>query len=86
MWGIWKIDQEVISSSFLAFHQVVGHPTSENIYQSILKVISKDGLDLPLNKMVAFTCDGASVMISNQQGVFGKLRREKIVFDSLSST
>ena len=70
------IDQEAISSSFLAFHQVVGHPTSENIYQSILKVIGKDGLDLPLNKMVAFTCDGASVMISNQQGVFGKLRRE----------
>ena len=59
------IDQEAISSSFLAFHQVVGYPTSENIYQSILKLIGKDGLDPPLNKMVAFTCDGASVVISN---------------------
>lgn len=33
------IEQEAICSSFLAFHQVVGHPTSENIYQCILKVI-----------------------------------------------
>ena len=70
------INQQAVVSSFVAFHQVVGHPTADYIYQSILKVIGKEGMDLPMKKLVGFTCDGASVMISSRQGVFAKLRRE----------
>ena len=39
-----------------------------------MQVIGKDGFDLPLDNLVGFTCDGASVMLSSRQGVLGKLR------------
>ena len=41
-----------------------------------MQIIDTAGLNLPLQKLVGFTCDGASVMISGNQGVLGKLRRE----------
>ena len=62
-----------LSTRFLSFQRLVGHPDAETIYQGIMQVIG--GLNLPLEKLVGFTCDGASVMISSNQGVLGKLRQ-----------
>lgn len=65
-------ESQAVSTRFLSFQQLVDHPNAENIYQGIMQVI---GLSLPLQKLVGFTCDRASVMISSNQGVLGKLRR-----------
>ena len=45
-------------------------------FRGIMQIIGPAGLNLPLQKLVGFTCDGANVMISGNQGVLGKLRRE----------
>ena len=65
-----------ITTRFLSLERIHGHPNAENIFQGIMQVIGSAGLNLPLHKLVGFTCDGASVMISSNQGVLGKLRRE----------
>ena len=69
------LEHQTISTRFLSFWRLVGHPDAENIYQGILHVIDESWLKLPLKKLVGFTCDGASVMIFSHQGVLGKLRR-----------
>ena len=69
------LENQTISTRFLSFWRLVGYTDAENIYQGILHVIDESGLKLPLKKLVGFTCDGASVMISSHQGVLGKLRR-----------
>ena len=91
------LEHQIISTRFLSFWRLVGHPDAENIYQGILhvidesvideSVIDESGLKLPLKKLVGFTCDGASVMISSHQGVLGKLRRgiNPKLFNPLSS-
>ena len=66
------IEKEIVCTKFLSLERIVGHPDAENIYQGIMRVIGETGLNLPLQKL---TCDGASVMISDKQGVLGKLRR-----------
>ena len=70
------MEQQVITTWFLCYQQLVGDPDAENIFQAIMQAISENGFNLPLSKLVGFTCDGASVMISGHQGVLGKLRRK----------
>ena len=65
--------KETICTKFLSLQRIVGHPDAENIYQGIMQVIGDAGFKLPLSKLVGFTCDGASVRISDKQGV---LRRD----------
>lgn len=69
------IEKEIICTKFSSLQQSVGHPDADYIYQGIMKVIGESGLNLPLQKLFGFTCDGASVMISDKQGVLGKLRK-----------
>ena len=69
------IEKEINCTKFLSLQQIVGHPDAENIYQGIMQVIGESGLNLPLQKLVGFTCDGASVIISDKQSVLGKLRK-----------
>ena len=40
-----------------------------------IMAVGSDGFDLPLERLVGYTSDGASVMQSDRQGVLGKLRR-----------
>ena len=70
------MQERSITTRFLSLQQIQGHPNAENIFQGIMQIIGPAGLNLPLQKLVGFTCDGASVMISGNQGVLGKLRRE----------
>ena len=54
------LEHQTISTRFLSFWWLVGHPDTENVYQGILHVIDESGLKLPLKKLVGFTCDGAT--------------------------
>ena len=68
---------EKIAENFLEMKNVIGHPTANNIFTCLMEVLDPEDTNqkLPLNKLAGFTCDGASVMISPKEGVFGKLRR-----------
>ena len=72
----FDLDQVKLVEEFLEMKQVIGHPDANNIFMSLMEVLDPDvsGEKLPLNRLAGFTTDGASVMISPQQGVLGKLR------------
>ena len=64
------LENAKISEDFLEMKRIVGHPNASNIFSSLMAVLS----DMPVHKLAGFTSDGASVMISDKQGVLGKLR------------
>ena len=64
------LENSKISEDFLEMKRIVGHPNASNIFSSLMEAFS----DMPVHKLAGFTSDGASVMISDKQGVFGKLR------------
>ena len=70
---ILDIEKETICNKFLPLQQIVDDPDAENIYQGIMQVIGESGLNLPLEKLVRFACDGASVMISVCLASLGKI-------------
>ena len=70
------IEKYKLSEEFLEMKHVTGHPDANNIFSSLMEVIDPDQSDskLPLHQLAGFASDGASVLISPQQGVLGKLR------------
>ena len=56
--------------------RIIGHPNSDNLFAATMEAIDNDdiALKLPLDKLVALTTDGASVMLSERGGLFGKLK------------
>lgn len=71
------LEKDQILENFLEMKCVTGHPTAENIFTSLMEVLDPEDAEkkMPLSRLAGFTCDGASVMISPKEGVFGKLRR-----------
>ena len=57
------LQKRSITNRFLSLQCIQGHPTAENIFRGIMQIIGPAELNLPLQKLVGFTCDGASVMI-----------------------
>ena len=72
------IDLELQSlvTRFLGVKRIEGHPNAENLFKSIMSVIGREasGYGLPTDRLVSFTTDGASVMMSSRNGVLGRLR------------
>ena len=64
---------------FFEMKRIVGHPNADNLIKATMEVIDNEdvALKLSLDRLVALTTDGASVMLSERGGVFGKLK-EKI--------
>ncbi len=67
-----------IVTRFLGVKRIEGHPNAENLCRSIMSVIGSEGSGyaLPTDRLVSFTTDGASVMLSSHNGVLGKIRNE----------
>jgi hypothetical protein len=65
-----------VVTCFLWLKRIEGHPNAETLYSSIMSVIGSEGsgFHLPTDRLVCFTTDGASVMLSPRNGVLGKLR------------
>ena len=61
-------------TKFLSLQRISGHPDAENITSSLLAVVGKAGFDLPLDRLVCLSTDGASVLQSPVNGVIAKLR------------
>ena len=81
------VEKSNLCEEFLEMKQV-GHPPAQNIFGSLMEVLHPENPDLrlPSNKLVGFTSDGASVMISPKNGVLGKLRGVAEVNPKLFST
>ncbi len=62
-----------IETRFLTILRIEGGPNAENLFQTFDRFVNKE--DLPKEKSVSFSSDGASVMTSEGRGVFGHLRR-----------
>ena len=62
--------------SFFEMKRVIGHPNADNIFTATMEAIDNEdmALKLSLDKLVALTTDGASVMLSERGGLFGKLK------------
>ena len=56
--------------------RITGHPNADNLFTATMESIDNDdmALKLPLDKFVALTTDGASVMLSERGELFGKLK------------
>ena len=56
--------------------RVIGHPTADNLFSTVMEVIEKGEEDekLPFERLVGLTTDGAAVMISDRGGLCGKMK------------
>ncbi len=63
-----------VATNFLCLHRLSGHPDAENIASSLLDVLGESGFNLPLDRLVCLSTDGASVLRSPINGVIAKLR------------
>ena len=70
------VDKYTVVEEFLEMKQILGHPTATTIFDAMMEVFNPDDTDrkLPLNRLASMTCDGAPVMISQKNGVAGKLK------------
>ena len=70
------VDKGKLCEDFLEMKRIDGHPTAQNIFDSLMEVLNPENPDLrlPLNRLAGLKSDGASVMISPKNGVLGKLR------------
>ena len=82
------VDKGKLCEDFLEMKRIDGHPTAQNIFDSLMEVLNAENPDLrlPLNRLAGLTSDGASVMISPKNGVLGKLRGVAEVNPKLFST
>lgn len=64
------VDGGKLCEDFLEMKRVEGHPTAQNIFDSLMEVLRPENpkLRLSLNTLAGFTSDGASVMISPKNG------------------
>ena len=65
-----------IATQFLQLEQIRGHPDAPNICSAIISVVERECYQLPWRKLVGFTTDGASVLISPRNGVIALLRQK----------
>lgn len=62
-----------ISTKYLTILRVEGNPNAENLFKTLNEFVQTE--NLPKQKLVSFSSDGASVMRSEGRGVLGHLRR-----------
>ena len=74
--GFVDVDKYTVVEEFLEMKQILGHPTATTIFDAMMEVFNPDDSNrkLPLNRLASMTCDGAPVMISQKNGVAGKLK------------
>ena len=71
-----NLEKHKIDEEFFEMKRITGHPNAENLFAATMEAIDSEAtaLKLPLDKLVALTTDGASVMLSERGGLFGKLK------------
>ena len=71
-----NLEKQKIEEEFFEMKRITGHPNADNLFIATMESIDNDdmALKLPLDKFVALTTDGASVMLSERGGLFGKLK------------
>ena len=70
------LQERCVATKFLQLEQIRGHPDAPNICSAIISVIERECYQLPCRKLVGFTTDGASVLISPRNGVSALLRQK----------
>ena len=68
------IKQKCISTKFLQLEEIKGHPDASNICSAIVKVVESECFQLPFDRLVGLASDGASVLMSPQNGVIGYIK------------
>ena len=71
-----SVKRQMIVEDFLEMKLILGHPTSDTIFSAMMDEFQPedDALKLPLGRLASMTSDGAPVMISQKNGVAGKLK------------
>ena len=71
-----SLEKQKIDEEFFEMKRIIGHPNADNIFTATMEAIDNEdmALKLSLDKLVALTTDGASVMLSERGGLFGKLK------------
>lgn len=72
-----NLQEQKLVEEFLEMKQIVGYPTAANLFTAVMGCIQKEtaGDSLPAEKLVKMTTDGASVMVSERGGLYGKLKQ-----------
>ena len=72
------LQKQKLVEEFLEMKRIVGHPTAVNMLTAVMGCIQKEitSDSLPAKKFVELTTDhGASVMISESDGLYGNLKQ-----------
>ena len=71
-----SLEQRCILESFLEMKQISGHPTAAVLFDAVMNVMTPEdqSLALPTERLASLTCDGAPVVLSQKNGVAGKLK------------
>lgn len=71
-----NLEKQKIEEEFFEMKRITGHPNADNLFAATMEAIDSEdtALKLPLDKLVALTTDGASVVLSEKGGLFGKLK------------
>ena len=72
-----NLQEQKVVEEFLEIKRIVGHPTAANLFTSVMECIEKEAADdsLPTEKLVGLNTDGASVMVSERGGLYGKFKQ-----------
>lgn len=72
-----NLNNKRIVEEFLELKRIVGHPTAANLFTAVMECIRQENVQnsLPADKLVGLTTDGASVMVSERGGLYGKLKQ-----------
>ena len=70
------LQERGVATKFLQLEQIRGHSDASNICSAIISVIESECYQLPCRKLVGFTTDGASILISPRNGVIALLRQK----------
>ena len=63
------LEKSCVATKFMQLEQVRGDPDAPTICSAVISVIEMECYQLPCKKLVGFTTDGASVLLSSHNEV-----------------
>lgn len=70
----YNSEEKKVTSNLLSISTFEGNSTGENIFNAINSELT--GLSIPFDRMLAFGCDNANVMVGKVKGVYGHILKE----------